>query len=236
LSRVAQGDHTTGINALAATLAALRLRDMTGAGQTVDVSLQQTGVYTIATDIARTLFDGKQPSRMDRTKALNPLFNTYPTADGQWLMIVHMTPDPYWPSFCRALDMDDFLSDGSLASMQGRMDRAPELCAAIERRFREQPFEYWSERLDSHGLIWAPMAELPDVVADTQLRHRGSFPSVPHNSGSFETVGVPFVIQNADIGVRGPGPGVGADTASVLADAGLGRDEIADLAATGVLG
>ena len=29
----AQGDHTTGINAVAATLAALRLRDLTGEGQ-----------------------------------------------------------------------------------------------------------------------------------------------------------------------------------------------------------
>ena len=56
LSRIAQGDHATGINALAAILAALRVRDQTGEGQTVDVTLQQTGVYTIATDIARALF------------------------------------------------------------------------------------------------------------------------------------------------------------------------------------
>ncbi|HEX6031371.1 MAG TPA: CoA transferase, partial [Tepidiformaceae bacterium] len=40
LSRVAQGDHTTGMNALAATLAALRVRDQTGEGQVVEVTLQ----------------------------------------------------------------------------------------------------------------------------------------------------------------------------------------------------
>ena len=55
LSRIAQGDHTTGINAVAATLAALRLRDLTGEGQVVEVSLQQTGAYTIATDLSRAV-------------------------------------------------------------------------------------------------------------------------------------------------------------------------------------
>jgi len=67
LSRIAQGDHTTGINGLAATLAALRLRDLTGEGQVVEISLQQTGLYTIATDVSRTLMDGKAPKRFDRT-------------------------------------------------------------------------------------------------------------------------------------------------------------------------
>ncbi len=72
LSRIAQGDHTTGINALAAILAALRLRDQTGEGQVVEVTLQQTGAYTIATDISRTLVDGKQPSRLDRDALAQP--------------------------------------------------------------------------------------------------------------------------------------------------------------------
>ena len=72
ISRVAQGDHTTGINALAATLAALRIRDATGEGQVVEVALQQTGVYTIATDVARVLVEGRQPTRFDRTAPPNP--------------------------------------------------------------------------------------------------------------------------------------------------------------------
>ena len=41
--RPGQGDHTTSLNLLAATLAALRLRDQTGEGQRVEVTLQTHG-------------------------------------------------------------------------------------------------------------------------------------------------------------------------------------------------
>jgi crotonobetainyl-CoA:carnitine CoA-transferase CaiB-like acyl-CoA transferase len=237
LSRVAQGDHTTGMNTLAATLAALRMRDLTGRGQAVEVTLQRTGVYTAATDIARTLVDGKQPNRFDRTNVPNPLFNTYCTSDGQWLMVVHMTPDPYWPKLCAALGLTEFAADGRFRTMAGRMRESAMLCAAIDRRFREEPYVHWAERLDAHGLIWAPMVELPEVVQDAQLRHQEAFQRIEdHAQGPFETVAVPFRIAGADIRVRGASSSAGADTAAVLARAGLSEDEVADLAASGVLG
>lgn len=236
LSRIAQGDHTTGMNALAATLAALRLRDLTGEGQVVDISLQQTGVYTIATDFARTLVDGTQPRVLDRTAPDNPLFNTYPTSDGQWVLLVHMTPDPYWPKLCAALGCEELATDPAYASMSSRRSRGRELAAFIEARFREHDLAHWAAALDEHGLIWAPMVGLPDVVADPALRGRGAFQPLELPQGTFETVGTPFVIQGAGIGVRGPASAPGADTAAVLAAAGLSDDEVAEYAAGGVFG
>jgi crotonobetainyl-CoA:carnitine CoA-transferase CaiB-like acyl-CoA transferase len=236
LSRIAQGDHTTGINAVAATLAALRLRDLTGEGQVVEISLQQTGAYTIATDLARTLLDGAQPKVMDRTAPDNPLFNTYPTKDGKWILLVHMTPDPYWPKLCAALALTTLAGDASCATMAGRRAQGRELAALIERRFLQEDLEFWTAKLDEHGLIWAPRTELPDVIADPALRERGTFQSLETEAGTFETVGTPFVIRDADVRVRGSASTAGADTAEVLAAAGLSEDEVAELAARGVFG
>jgi crotonobetainyl-CoA:carnitine CoA-transferase CaiB-like acyl-CoA transferase len=236
LSRIAQGDHTTGMNALAAILAALRLRDLTGVGQVVEVTLQQTGVYTIATDFARTLVDGQQPSRMDRTAPPNPLFNTYPTADGRWVMLVHMTPDPYWPKLCAAIGKPEWAADERYDSMRKRMAHGPALAAAIEAEFVTRDLAYWSETLDRHGLIWAPMMELPQVVADPALGALNAFPEVPGTKPRFRTVGVPFSIHGSNIGVRGPAPEAGEHTLDVLSEAGLGAEEVAELAASGVFG
>jgi crotonobetainyl-CoA:carnitine CoA-transferase CaiB-like acyl-CoA transferase len=236
LSRIAQGDHTTGINAVAATLAALRLRDLTGEGQVVEISLQQTGAYTIATDLARTLLDGAQPKVMDRTAPDNPLFNTYPTKDGKWILLVHMTPDPYWPKLCAALGLTTLAVDASCATMAGRRAQGRELAALIERRFLQEDLEFWTAKLDEHGLIWAPRTELPDVIADPALRGRGTFQALETEAGTFETVGTPFVIRDADVRVRGSASTAGADTAEVLAAAGLSEDEVAELAARGVCG
>ncbi len=236
ISRIAQGDHTTAMNALAAVLAALRLRDRTGRGTLVEVSLQQTGVYTISTDFARTLTDGKQPSRMDRTAPPNPLFNTYQCADGAWIMLVHMTPDPYWPKLCAALGHPEWAEDERYDSMKKRQERCRELAAMIQAEFGKHPLPYWRRQLDAHGLIWAPMVELPEVVKDPSLAALDAFPEVEHPNGRFRTVGVPFKIHGADSRVRGPSPEAGAHTFDVLREAGMSEDEIAEYAARGAFG
>ena len=236
LSRIAQGDHTTGINGLAATLAALRLRDLTGEGQVVEISLQQTGLYTIATDVSRTLMDGKAPKRFDRTAPDNPLFNTYPTRDGRWVMLVHMTPDPYWPRLCRVIGREDLADHPDYASMAGRRARGAEIAALIETSLLSADLADWAPRLDAHGLIWAPMVDLTQVVADPQLRELNAFQPLDLPNGTFETVGTPFTIHGADIRARGAASLPGADTADALAAAGLTEEEVAEFAANGVFG
>ncbi|HMO94507.1 MAG TPA: CoA transferase, partial [Tepidiformaceae bacterium] len=201
-----------------------------------DISLQQVGLYTIATDVSRTLLDGTQPKRFDRKAPDNPLFNTYPTRDGKWVMLVHMTPDPYWPRLCRALGCEEWSDDPGYATMAARRARGAEIAAYIEGRMLEADLAEWSARLDEAGLIWAPMVEVPEVVQDPQLRLRGAFQPLVTERGTFETVGVPFVIRDADMGVRGMASGAGADTAEVLAWAGFSADEVAELAAGGALG
>ena len=61
LCRGGQGDHTTALNILAAVLAALRLRDQTGEGQHVEVTLQGTGMWTLASDVQAALIAREQP-------------------------------------------------------------------------------------------------------------------------------------------------------------------------------
>ena len=236
LSRIAQGDHTTGINGLAATLAALRLRDLTGKGQVVEISLQQTGLYTIATDVSRTLMDGKAPKRFDRTAPDNPLFNTYPTRDGRWVMLVHMTPDPYWPRLCRVIGREEWAEHPDYASMAARRARGAEIAAAIEQTLLTADLAEWASKLDQHGLIWAPMVDLTEVVADPQLRELNAFQPLELPNGTFERVGVPFTIHGADIRARGAASQPGEDTADALEAVGLSEEEVAEFAANGVFG
>lgn len=236
LSRVAQGDHTTGINGLAATLAALRLRDLTGEGQVVEISLQQTGVYTIASDVSRTLMDGKAPKRFDRAAPDNPMFNTYPTRDGKWVMLVHMTPDPYWPRLCRVIGREDLADHPDYASMAGRRARGAEIASLIEASLLTDDLANWAPKFDGQGLIWAPMVDLTQVVADPQLRELNAFQPLELPNGTFETVGTPFTIRGADIRARGAASLPGEDTADALAAAGLTEEEVAEFAANGVFG
>ena len=236
LSRVAQGDHTTGMNGLAATLAALRLRDLTGEGQVVELSLQRTGVYTIATDFAKVLVDGNQPARFNRAAPPNPMHNTYRAADGRWIMLVHMTPDPYWPKLCAAVERDDWAAGERYRTMRGRQQFCAEIAAELERMFALHDSAYWYAALDRHGLIWAPMAELPEVIADPQLAENDMFPALEYPNGSYRTVNTPFVIRGSGLGPKAPAPLLGDATADVLREYGISEERVAELAANGVLG
>jgi crotonobetainyl-CoA:carnitine CoA-transferase CaiB-like acyl-CoA transferase len=237
LCRGGQGDQTTCLNLLAATLAALRLRDMTGEGQVVDVTLLQTGLWTIGTDLSAALVARQQPPRHDRTAPPNPIWNSYRCAGGKWVLLVMPQPDPYWPPFCAMIGRPEWRSDPRYDSLLARMQNSRELTSEIEAIFAVADFETWTARLDAAGLIWAPVAQLPDVVEDATVRSLGTFTQLEHPEfGAFETMNTPFRVRGADIRPRGPAPAAGGQTHEIAQELGLGAEEIANLAAKGVFG
>jgi crotonobetainyl-CoA:carnitine CoA-transferase CaiB-like acyl-CoA transferase len=230
-----QGDHTTSLNILAATLAALRLRDMTGEAQRVEVTLQQTGLWTISNQVQTALIDGEQPPQFDRRAPRSPIANTYPTRDGRWVQLTmpHALRD--WPAFARAIGEPQWIDEYD--SFDKLTANAVELSRAIEERFLRRDLAEWAPRLDAEGLLWAPVATLPEVIADPQLAAMDAFESVPHDrAGTLRMLRTPFQIEGADIRVRRRAPDVGEHTFEVLLEAGLSADEVAELAAQRVFG
>ena len=234
--RPGQGDHATSLNLLAATLAALRLRDRTGEGQRVEVTLQRTGAWTIGADVSAALITGNQPARINRVAPGNPLFNSYETSDGRWLMLVMPTSDRYWAPACRALGRAEWIDDPRYGSLEARAEQTADLTASIAAIIAASPLAEWRKRFDAEALTWAPVAELPEVIADPQLAEMEAWATVKGRQGSFETLNTPFSIAGAAIGPRGPAPSTGEHTEQVLREAGFTDEEIANLAASGALG
>ncbi len=234
--RPGQGDHATALNLLSGTLAALRLRDMTGEGQRVEVTLQRTGAWTIGADVSAALIHGGQPARINRVRPGNPLFNSYRTADDRWLMLVMPTADRFWPMTCGALGREDWISEPRYATLEDRAANTEELTAGIAAAIRSEPLEIWTERFDAANLTWAPVAELPDVIEDPQLDEMNAWATLQSRNGEFRTLNTPFEIDGAQIGPKRPAPETGEHTYQVLTESGFSEDEIAQLAADGALG
>lgn len=237
LCRGGQGDHTTALNLLAAVLAALCLRDQTGEAQHVEVTLQGTGMWTLGGDLQAALVAREQPARHVRTQPANPIWNSYPTGCGNWILLVMPQPDPvYWPRFCEMIGRPEWIADPRYRTLHDRRRHSEELTRAIEARFGAHDLAHWAERLDRFGLIWAPVAKLTDVIDDPQAREMGWFTTLEHPTlGRFETLDTPFKLYGADVRARGPAPEAGAHTFDVLAEFGVGDEEVAKLAADGVI-
>jgi crotonobetainyl-CoA:carnitine CoA-transferase CaiB-like acyl-CoA transferase len=237
LCRGGQGDHTTALNILAAVLAALRLRDRTGEGQHVEVTLQGTGMWTLAGDMQAALVARENPGRHVRTQPANPIWNSYQAEDGLWVLLVMPLPDPYWPKFCAAIERPEWAHDPRYDTLAKRRERTRELTAQLDAIFATRSRADWAQRMDAQGLIWAPVATLTDVIDDPQAREMGWFATIDSPVlGRFETLDTPFKVYGADVGVRGPAPAAGEHTWDVLSAAGLGDAELAKLAEDGVIG
>jgi len=236
ISRGGFGDRTTCLNMLAAILAALRVRDSTGEGQYVEVTLQRTGIWALASDVTTALFQNVQPERTSHKAPGNPIWNFYTTRDGRHLVLIMPAAMPYWPKFCTMIGKPEWIADPRFQTLPGMAEHAPAVVPEIEALFASQDLDHWRAKLDAAGLIWEPVALLPEVVNDPALRAAGAFATIVHpRGGEMEIIAAPFHIRGAGVEVRGPAPDAGEHTREVFAEAGVSVERIDELFAKGVL-
>jgi crotonobetainyl-CoA:carnitine CoA-transferase CaiB-like acyl-CoA transferase len=231
LQRPAVGDHAAAVNLVCGILAAMRQRDADGRGRYVEVSLLQTGLHILGTDVANALVTREPARRHDRRKPGNPLWNSYPTRDGRWLLLVMIDPEPYWPKLCQALGCADLAVDERFADGFKRAANTAALVAELEKIFAGRSLDEWCPILDAAGLIWAPVRRVDEVIQDPQVRAMGYVYEIEHaTAGRFETVGPPFRIEGEVLGARRATSPLHADALEVLREAGLSDAEIEKLA------
>jgi crotonobetainyl-CoA:carnitine CoA-transferase CaiB-like acyl-CoA transferase len=235
--RTGQGDHATSLNLLSAILLALRVRDQTGEGQRVEVSLMQTGMWTIAADLAATAVSAEQPQRYDREKPWNPIRNSYCTRDGHWLILGMTQGDRFWSRFVELLGSPTWATEPRYATMASRKQHGNELRSRIETLFAEADLTDWATRLDAAGLVWAPIQTLTEVFDDPQVELNGMLTELNHPSvGSYRTLTAPFSVSGAETSPQGPAPSPGEQTNEILEELGLSTAKISQLAMDGVFG
>ena len=224
------GDHAAASNLVVAILAALRLRDATGQGRYVEVSLLQTGLYILGCDTAMALVARAPIKRHDRKSTANALWNSYEVKGGRWIMLVMIDANAYWPRLCEAIGRPDLLTDARFAQPFPRAANSPALIAELSAEFAKLGLDEWRPRLDGAGLIWSPVHTLGEMLDDPQARAMGYFDALEHpKAGRFESLAPPFRLDGVPLGSRKACSAFDADGDAVLREAGLDESEIAKL-------
>ena len=190
MPRPAQGDHTTGIAMVAAILAGLRVAERTGEGPVVDVSLFATAAWTMASDLAPTLVDGRPVTKRDRHHLISPLANRFRCQDDRWI-ILNMPETRWWAPFCKTVERPEWLDDDRFGTVKDRFDNMPALTDLLDEVFATRTMAEWGRIFDEAGLIWGPASSIDELAADPQAAAVGIFPTIEHPDGDFRTVGAP---------------------------------------------
>lgn len=225
------GDSAAALALAYGVMMALFVRERTGVGQDVDVSLFHTGVYQLSFDIAGTLVTQRDCERLQsREDSPNPLSALYQTKDGRWLLLSILHPERYWSMFCRAIEREDLEHDPRFEPLEPMIENRAALMHILDEIFLSKTLDEWKPRLNEEGLPWSPVQNLPEVVNDPQARANDFFVSYDHPTyGRIEVVANPINLGKTPATVRTPAPEFGQHTEEVLLEYGYTWEDIAQL-------
>ncbi len=212
-------------------LAALRHRDVTGEGQMVDVSMADGALSWLALVAARHLADGVTPQRGEMELAGSLVcYRPYACADGH--VTLGALEPKFWAAWCRGVGREDLIDH----AFEGPgSDTHREVEAIFAARTRDE----WQAFAAEHDCCLEPVLELDEVLRSELVRAREMVVEIDQ-PGAVEPVrllGVPVKLSATPGDVRQrPGPALGEHTHEVLAQAGLGQEEIAALEEAGAVG
>jgi alpha-methylacyl-CoA racemase len=201
-------------------LAALRERDASGEGQFVDVSMTDGALSWLAMDAGRCLAGGAPPERGEAPLAGGLIcYRPYRCADG-WVTLGALEPK-FWRAWCEGAGRPE-LADHQFDPVGSATH------AEVEAAFAERTRAQWQAFNDEHDCCLEPVLGLDEALGSELFRAR----EMVVDGG----LGTPVKLSRTPGDPRRDAPPIGADTDAVLAESGLGPDDVAALRAAGVVG
>ena len=139
------------------------------------------------------------------------------TKDGRWIAF-HMTQsDRYWTDFCKALGIDELITDPRFDSFDKRKQNSKALIAVIDQVFVAKTRQEWLEILSKRNLIYAPVQDHVDLQSDNQVLENEYIVAVNHpQAGPFKTIGNLVGLSKMPGEVRSTAPELGQHTEEIL--------------------
>lgn len=228
-------DVTAGLFAVMGILMALRVRESTGNGQFVDVSMLDGMISTMSSNYASFLGGNVVPSPMGTEFPTVVPYQVFQAKDRELALAVGS--EKLWAAFCRVMGRPDLVDHPDYASNAARIRNREALGEILAAIFARHPAAEWVEKLHAAGIPCSLVRNFREVVDHPQSQVREMFPSMDHpTAGCHRVTGAPVKLSETPGGPKSPAPGLGQHTQIALKELiGLTDLELAGLLAAQII-
>jgi len=221
---VSLADMAAGMYASIGILSAYIVRQQSGIGQKVDISLLD-GMMALLSYFASHYFLSKeipQPQGSGHFSAVP--YGAFKTKNG-YLVIAEG-----WPRIARVLGIEQYIEDPRFTTRADRLKNREELNKLLGQAFLQEETEIWMELLNAEDIAAAPVNTIERALSDPQVLHRDMVVSIEHAlGGEIKLVGNPVKLSEAEQPFISP-PTLGQHTEEIITDLlGYSKEKIAEL-------
>jgi len=233
---VSLGDSLASMHAvIGALMSLLRVKTGQGEGQVVDVSLAESVFNVMESLVPEYDMLGHVRERSGGALPGIAPSNTYPTADGAYVVIAGNS-DPIFKRLMAAIGRSDLGEDPAFAHNDGRAVQCNLLDEAISQWSSSHPIDFVLDTLEKAEVPAGRIYSVADIVADPHYLARGMILDADLPGGaSVKMPGIVPKMSDTPGNVNWQGPSLGQHTQAVLGDLGLSEETIQRLKDEGVV-
>ena len=227
------GDTGAGLHCLIGILAALNQRHVTGRGQRVEVTMQDSVINFNRIVFAGQLMMGKPVERTGNQSSLgaaapSELYQCKPGGPNDWIMVYSTRAGNWhWQRLLKLMGREDLENDPQFATPKLRVKHAQVVDALVGEWCAQRTKIEAMETLQNAGVPAGAVFDTQELMNDPNLRKRGMFEEIEHPTrGKFHIPGWPVKMSDSRVPVK-CAPLLGQHTAELLSEwLGMGEEEI----------
>lgn len=221
-------DIAAGMYAYSNVLSALLLRQQTGLGSHIDVSMLEALGEWMGFPMYYAYQGAEPPKRAGASHASIYPYGPFPAGDGGTVML-GLQNEREWKIFCdQVLLQSELTTDPRFASNSLRHQNRSALYALIEQAFARLSTEQVAQRLEDAGIANARMNDMAGLWAHPQLQSRDRWRVVDSPAGPIPAL-LPPGRNNAFEYRMDAVPQLGQHTEAILRELGWGDAELSAL-------
>ena len=205
-------DMGTGMWAVIGTLAALRVRQATGQGGVVDVSLFETASAWLTILASQCMASCQSPGKEGSGAAGIAPYKAYATRDGE--VVIAAGSDGLFRSLAQVVGHPEWIQDARFVDNPSRVANQVVLYGLLDALIARETTAHWLEKLEAAGIPCAPVQSVAQMLAHPQTEAMGLVQPLP--GSGMRAVGLPLSLNGVRPTPRTRPPEAGEHTSSIL--------------------